>query len=86
MALTAACLPTIYALSKRKTYSSRYEIANEHRHDPMSSDVRIVAGLGVPCGMESYAFQELDPVFRKGEPPDGRIMVDKSFRTTENMV
>lgn len=86
VALTAACLPTIYALSKRKFYSNRFETANEHRHNSMSSDARIVAGFGVPCGMESYAFQDLDPVFRKDEPPNGRIVVNRSFKTTENLV
>ena len=86
MALTAACLPTIYALSKRKFYSSRYEIADARRHNSMSSDVRIVAGFNAPSSLEIYALRQLDSTLEKGNPPDGKIMVNKSFRATDNSV
>ena len=86
LGLTSACLPTIYALTKRKPSFGRLGPINRERDLSMSSDVGMVAGLNGATNMDTHALKEPDPVLRKGEPPDGQIMVKKSFQTTENVV
>ena len=86
LGLTSACLPTIYALFKKKSFFNKTDNRYRERDGSMSSDTRMVIGVGGPATIDTYALKELDPISQKREPPSGRIFVKKSFHTTDNAV
>lgn len=86
LGLTSACLPTIYGLAKRKPSFNRLGPINRERDNSMSSDTRMVAGLNGAVNMDTHALKELDSVFHKDRPPNGQILVKKSFQATDNVV
>lgn len=51
----------------------------------MSSDIQMVGGVSGPASIDTQALKEPEPVFSKGDPPEGHIFVKKSFQTTEDM-
>jgi len=86
LALTSACLPTIYALLKRKSSFDRLDPTSRKRDNSMSSAVNMVARVNGAAVIDTYALKELDPILQRDGPPDGRIFVKKSFERIDCVV
>ena len=84
--LVSACLPTIYALSKKKSSFNNMNCMFKPRSDSMTSDRQMVLGAEGPASINSHALKELTPVYDRAKPQNGQILVAKSFHRTEDLV
>ncbi len=80
LGLTAACLPTIYFLVKKKSTLKVSTVRFNSKGFSIASDVRLEGG---PASFDSHALKEVNPAFHESKLPNGRIMIKKTFDRTE---
>lgn len=82
LGLTAACLPTIYFLVKKKKKSTlKVSTARfNSKGFSIASDIRVECG---PASFDSHALKEVNPAFHESKLPNGRILIKKTFDRTE---
>ncbi len=84
--LVSASLPTIYSLSRKKSYFTKLNRVFKPRSGSMTSDSQMVLGAEGPAIIDSHALKELTPVYDRAKPQNGQILVKKSFHRTEDLV
>ena len=86
LGLISACLPTVYALFKKKSKSSALYDGNKPRSNSVGSDSHMVMGTTGAASIDAYALKELNPAFDRNEHQNGKIFVNNSFHMTEDVV
>lgn len=81
LGLTAACLPTIYFLVKKKKSTLEVSTARfNSKGFSIASDIRVAGG---PASLDSHALKEVNLAFHESKLPNGRILIKKTFDRTE---
>lgn len=80
LGLTAACLPTIYFLVKRKATLKVSSARFNSKGFSIGSDIRVEGG---PASFNSHALKEVKPALHESKLPNGRILIQKTFDRTE---
>lgn len=80
LGLTAACLPTIYFLVKKKITLKVATARFKSKGFSIASDIRLEGG---PASFDSHALKEVTPAFHESKLPNDGILMKKTFDRTE---
>lgn len=80
LGLTAACLPTIYFLVKKKSTLKVSTARFNSKGFSIASDTRVASG---PASFDSHALKEVNLAFHESKLPNGRILIKSAFDRIE---
>lgn len=80
LGLTAACLPTIYFLAKKKSTLKVSTARFNSKGFSTVSDIGVAGGRAI---IDSHALKEVNTAFHESKLPNDRILIKKTFDRTE---